>query len=147
MITVKKNVSMLYMTNDRRKKVLHYDKRHQGVLIVVSPSIPLCCFAFSSLVVLVSVRGCSKRFVYECPRHNGIGELLEILGSIVNGFATPLKKEHGKPAREKLLTVHDAICLSFLNPNTHNKTLFRNCFVREVASKSLKKREKKSWRK
>ncbi|CAM9888112.1 unnamed protein product, partial [Hapterophycus canaliculatus] len=34
------------------------------------------------------------RFVYECPRHNGIGELLEILGSIVNGFATPLKKEH-----------------------------------------------------
>lgn len=34
--------------------------------------------------------------MYECPRHNGIGELLEILGSIVNGFATPLKKEHGK---------------------------------------------------
>ena len=27
-------------------------------------------------------------------RHNGIGELLEILGSIINGFAIPLKKEH-----------------------------------------------------
>lgn len=40
----------------------------------------------------------NTRFVYECPRHNGIGELLEILGSIVNGFATPLKKEHGERA-------------------------------------------------
>lgn len=40
-----------------------------------------------------------NRFVYECPRHNGIGELLEILGSIVNGFATPLKKEHGEIKR------------------------------------------------
>ena len=27
-------------------------------------------------------------------RHNGIGELLEILGSIINGFAIPLKREH-----------------------------------------------------
>merc|ERR1712216_695764 len=34
------------------------------------------------------------RFVYEPPeRHNGIAELLEILGSIINGFALPLKKE------------------------------------------------------
>jgi len=34
------------------------------------------------------------RFVYETERHNGIGELLEILGSIINGFAIPLKHEH-----------------------------------------------------
>jgi serine/threonine-protein phosphatase 2A regulatory subunit B' len=34
------------------------------------------------------------RFVYETERHNGIGELLEILGSIINGFALPLKEEH-----------------------------------------------------
>ena len=26
--------------------------------------------------------------------HNGIAELLEILGSIINGFALPLKEEH-----------------------------------------------------
>ena len=31
------------------------------------------------------------RFVYETERHNGIAELLEILGSIINGFALPLK--------------------------------------------------------
>lgn len=34
------------------------------------------------------------RYVYETGRHNGIAELLEILGSIINGFAIPLKKEH-----------------------------------------------------
>ncbi|KAI5058368.1 hypothetical protein GOP47_0026538 [Adiantum capillus-veneris] len=34
------------------------------------------------------------RFVFETERHNGIAELLEILGSIINGFACPLKEEH-----------------------------------------------------
>lgn len=34
------------------------------------------------------------RFVFETERHNGIAELLEILGSIINGFAQPLKEEH-----------------------------------------------------
>ncbi|VDN56063.1 unnamed protein product [Dracunculus medinensis] len=33
-------------------------------------------------------------FIYETERHNGIAELLEILGSIINGFALPLKEEH-----------------------------------------------------
>ena len=33
-------------------------------------------------------------FVYDNVRHNGIGELLEILGSIINGFVLPLKAEH-----------------------------------------------------
>jgi len=34
------------------------------------------------------------RYIYETGKHSGIGELLEILGSIINGFAIPLKKEH-----------------------------------------------------
>lgn len=34
------------------------------------------------------------RFVLETERHSGIAELLEILGSIINGFALPLKNEH-----------------------------------------------------
>ena len=40
------------------------------------------------------------RFIFETERHNGIAELLEILGSIINGFALPLKEEHkvrGRP--------------------------------------------------
>lgn len=34
------------------------------------------------------------RFVYDTDSYNGVGELLEILGSIINGFALPLKVEH-----------------------------------------------------
>ncbi|EOA32122.1 hypothetical protein CARUB_v10015373mg [Capsella rubella] len=34
------------------------------------------------------------RFIYVTERHSGIGELLEILGSIINGFALPMKEEH-----------------------------------------------------
>ncbi|XP_052176382.1 serine/threonine protein phosphatase 2A 57 kDa regulatory subunit B' beta isoform-like isoform X2 [Diospyros lotus] len=34
------------------------------------------------------------RFIYETERHSGISELLEILGSIINGFALPMKEEH-----------------------------------------------------
>ena len=35
-------------------------------------------------------------FVFETQRHNGIGEFLEVLGSIISGFLTPLKSEHGE---------------------------------------------------
>ncbi|XP_048438524.1 serine/threonine protein phosphatase 2A 57 kDa regulatory subunit B' kappa isoform-like [Pyrus x bretschneideri] len=34
------------------------------------------------------------RFLFETDRHNGIAELLEIFGSIISGFALPLKEEH-----------------------------------------------------
>ncbi|KAL0403519.1 UNVERIFIED_CONTAM: Serine/threonine protein phosphatase 2A regulatory subunit B' beta isoform [Sesamum radiatum] len=34
------------------------------------------------------------RFIFETERYNGICELLEILGSIINGFALPMKEEH-----------------------------------------------------
>ncbi|CAK9140496.1 unnamed protein product [Ilex paraguariensis] len=34
------------------------------------------------------------RFVFEIERHNGIAELLEIFGSVITGFALPLKEEH-----------------------------------------------------
>ena len=33
-------------------------------------------------------------FVYEDDSFNGVAELLEILGSIINGFAIPIKAEH-----------------------------------------------------
>lgn len=39
-------------------------------------------------------------------RHNGIAELLEILGSIINGFAIPLKKEHIQFLERSLLPLH-----------------------------------------
>ena len=33
-------------------------------------------------------------FVFETDRHNGIAELLEVFGSVISGFAMPLKEEH-----------------------------------------------------
>lgn len=44
--------------------------------------------------------------IYETQRHNGLAELLEILGSIINGFATPLKDEHQKFLRNVLIPLH-----------------------------------------
>ncbi len=41
------------------------------------------------------------RFIFETERHNGIAELLEILGSIINGFALPLKEEHKARGRSR----------------------------------------------
>lgn len=34
------------------------------------------------------------RFIFETQRHNGITELLEVFGSVISGFALPLKEEH-----------------------------------------------------
>ncbi|XP_050212320.1 serine/threonine protein phosphatase 2A 57 kDa regulatory subunit B' kappa isoform-like [Mercurialis annua] len=34
------------------------------------------------------------KFVFETERHNGMAELLEIFGSVISGFALPLKEEH-----------------------------------------------------
>lgn len=51
------------------------------------------------------------RFVYETERHNGIGELLEILGSIINGFAIPLKKEHLLFLQKALIPLHKPKCV------------------------------------
>lgn len=52
------------------------------------------------------------KFIYETERHNGISELLEILGSIINGFAVPLKAEHKTYLMRVLLPLHKAKSLS-----------------------------------
>lgn len=50
-------------------------------------------------------------FVFETEKHNGIGELLEILGSIINGFALPLKEEHKLFLVRALIPLHKPKCL------------------------------------
>ncbi|XP_013389129.1 serine/threonine-protein phosphatase 2A 56 kDa regulatory subunit gamma isoform isoform X2 [Lingula anatina] len=56
------------------------------------------------------------RFIYETERHNGIAELLEILGSIINGFALPLKEEHKVFLLKVLLPLHKVKSLSVYHP-------------------------------
>jgi len=52
------------------------------------------------------------KFIYETEHFNGVGELLEILGSIINGFALPLKLEHKQFLCKVLIPLHKVRCLS-----------------------------------
>ncbi|KAF2316477.1 hypothetical protein GH714_041853 [Hevea brasiliensis] len=51
------------------------------------------------------------RLIFETEKHNGIAELLEILGSIINGFALPLKEEHKLFLVRALIPLHKPKCL------------------------------------
>ncbi|KAL9397551.1 hypothetical protein Peur_011804 [Populus x canadensis] len=51
-------------------------------------------------------------FIFETERHNGIAEMLEILGSIINGFALPLKEEHKLFLLRALIPLHKPKCVS-----------------------------------
>jgi serine/threonine-protein phosphatase 2A regulatory subunit B' len=63
-----------------------------------------------------SINNVFFQFVYETERHNGIAELLEILGSIINGFALPLKEEHKTFLTRVLLPLHKAKSLTLYHP-------------------------------
>ncbi|KAI9209749.1 phosphatase 2A regulatory B subunit-domain-containing protein [Polychytrium aggregatum] len=63
-----------------------------------------------------SINNVFFHFVYEIERHNGIAELLEILGSIINGFALPLKEEHKVFLTRVLIPLHKAKSLTLYHP-------------------------------
>ncbi|KAI5648556.1 hypothetical protein M9H77_34561 [Catharanthus roseus] len=52
------------------------------------------------------------RFIFETERHSGIAELLEILGSIINGFALPMKEEHKLFLVRALIPLHKPKCIT-----------------------------------
>ncbi|XP_027332347.1 serine/threonine protein phosphatase 2A 59 kDa regulatory subunit B' zeta isoform-like isoform X2 [Abrus precatorius] len=52
------------------------------------------------------------RFIFETEKHSGIAELLEILGSIINGFALPLKEEHKLFLVRALIPLHKPKCVA-----------------------------------
>uniref|UniRef100_A0A673BJG2 Serine/threonine protein phosphatase 2A regulatory subunit n=1 Tax=Sphaeramia orbicularis TaxID=375764 RepID=A0A673BJG2_9TELE len=55
------------------------------------------------------------RFIYESEHFNGVAELLEILGSIINGFALPLKAEHKQFLMKVLIPLHTAKALALFH--------------------------------
>jgi serine/threonine-protein phosphatase 2A regulatory subunit B' len=59
-----------------------------------------------------SIQNLFFKIIYECEQHNGIAELLEILGSIINGFALPLKEEHKQFLDKSLIPLHKVKNLS-----------------------------------
>lgn len=69
---------------------------------------------FMSLRALIrtSLNNVFYVFIYETECHHGIAELLEILGSIINGFAVPLKDEHKTFLTRVLIPLHKVKPLS-----------------------------------
>lgn len=63
-----------------------------------------------------SINNIFLQFTYETERFNGVAELLEILGSIINGFALPLKEEHKIFLVRVLIPLHKVRCLSLYHP-------------------------------
>lgn len=55
-------------------------------------------------------------FIYETEHHNGISEMLEILGSVINGFAVPLKEEHKRFLLNVLIPLHKSKSLTLYHP-------------------------------
>ncbi|XP_062217907.1 serine/threonine protein phosphatase 2A 57 kDa regulatory subunit B' kappa isoform-like [Phragmites australis] len=45
-------------------------------------------------IIRKAVSNIFYHLVFETDRHNGIAELLEVFGSVISGFALPLKEEH-----------------------------------------------------
>ncbi|KAI9482553.1 protein phosphatase 2A regulatory B subunit [Zychaea mexicana] len=56
------------------------------------------------------------QYIYETERFNGIAEFLEILGSIINGFALPLKEEHKTFLSRVLIPLHKPAGLAMYHP-------------------------------
>lgn len=63
-----------------------------------------------------SINNVFLQFVYETERFNGIAELLEILGSIINGFALPLKEEHKIFLIRVLMPLHKVKSIASYHP-------------------------------
>ncbi|CDH57495.1 b-type regulatory subunit of protein phosphatase2a rts1p [Lichtheimia corymbifera JMRC:FSU:9682] len=63
-----------------------------------------------------SINNIFFQFIYETERHNGVAELLEILGSIINGFALPLKEEHKTFLIRVLIPLHKVRSLALYHP-------------------------------
>ncbi|KAG2191055.1 hypothetical protein INT46_007827 [Mucor plumbeus] len=63
-----------------------------------------------------SINNIFFQFIYETEHFNGVAELLEILGSIINGFALPLKKEHKTFLYKVLIPLHKPAHLATYSP-------------------------------
>lgn len=75
-----------------------------------------CKFFALRAFVRRSISNIFLQFIYETERFNGIAELLEIVGTIINGSARPLKGEHKTLLIGVLLPLHKPRLLSAYHP-------------------------------
>ncbi|KAG9149583.1 hypothetical protein Leryth_021519 [Lithospermum erythrorhizon] len=89
-----------------------------------------------------SVNNIFYRFIFETEKHNGIAELLEILGSIINGFALPLKEEHKLFLIRALIPLHKPKCLAMYHQQlSYSITQFveKDCKLADTVIRGLLK--------
>jgi len=87
------------------------DPRERDYLKMILHRIYGRCMPFRSFI-RKAMNNILYPVIYLNVRHNGISELLEILGSIINGFALPLKEEHILFLRNVLIPMHKVCFLS-----------------------------------
>ncbi|CAL1398096.1 unnamed protein product [Linum trigynum] len=63
-------------------------------------------FTFYRTFMRKSMNDVLLHYAFEAEKHSGIGELLEIWGSIINGFTVPLKEEHKLFLMRVLIPLH-----------------------------------------
>ncbi|CAL9246342.1 unnamed protein product [Arabidopsis halleri] len=63
-------------------------------------------FIFHRPFIRCSIYNIFYKFLYETERCIGIGELLEILGSVINGFTVPMREEHRLYLVKAILPLH-----------------------------------------
>jgi len=81
------------------------DPRERDYLKMILHRIYGRCMPFRSFI-RKSMNNILYNVIYCNERHHGVSELLEILGSIINGFALPLKDEHTQFLRNVLIPMH-----------------------------------------
>merc|ERR1719244_1536968 len=91
------------------------DPRERDYLKMILHRIYGRCMPFRSFI-RKAMNNILYPVIYLNVRHNGISELLEILGSIINGFALPLKEEHKIFLLKVLLPLHKVRSLSVYHP-------------------------------
>lgn len=87
------------------------DPRERDYLKMILHRIYGRCMPFRSFI-RKALNNVLFPIIYENSRHNGVSEILEILGSIINGFALPLKEEHVFFLRNVLIPLHKVSTLS-----------------------------------
>ncbi|XP_047309996.1 serine/threonine protein phosphatase 2A 57 kDa regulatory subunit B' theta isoform-like [Impatiens glandulifera] len=89
-----------------------------------------------------SITNIFYRFIFETEKHNGIAELLEILGSIINGFALPLKEEHVIFLVRALIPLHKPKCVTMYHQQLSyciNQFVEKDCKLADTVIKGLLK--------
>ncbi|KAF6160256.1 hypothetical protein GIB67_019025 [Kingdonia uniflora] len=77
-------------------------------------------FMVHRTIIRKAINNIFFRFIFKTKRHNGVAELLKILGSIINGFVLSLKEEHKLFLVRALIPLHKPKCVLMYHQQLSN---------------------------